>query len=142
MRRLARLVSSFLMPLFLNATVTSSSSPRTWLLMTVPSPNRPWLTRSPILNWGAPAGRAAGAARGAEVGDTGAAREGDQTVLLAGRVLRDNILAVAEAILKRDRTGLRQRRGVVIDEASGQALLDLAELGRIAYFRSDTLPAS
>ena len=67
---------------------------------------------------------------------------GGEAVLLAGRVLRDNILAVAEAILKRDRTGLRLRRGVVIDEASGQALLDLAELGRIAYFRSDTLPAS
>jgi len=65
---------------------------------------------------------------------------GGEAVLRAGRVLRENILATAEAILQRDRQGLRVFRGAVVDGASGDKLLDLAELGRIAYFRSDTLP--
>jgi aerobic carbon-monoxide dehydrogenase large subunit len=65
---------------------------------------------------------------------------GGEAVLQAGRVLRENILATAEAILKRDRQGLRVLRGAIVDGASGAPLLDLAELGRIAYFRSDTLP--
>ncbi len=65
---------------------------------------------------------------------------GGEAVLQAGRVLRENILATAEAILKRDRQGLRVHRNAIVDGATGEKLLDLAELGRIAYFRSDTLP--
>ncbi|MBA4176269.1 MAG: carbon monoxide dehydrogenase [Leptothrix sp. (in: Bacteria)] len=65
---------------------------------------------------------------------------GGEAVLQAGRVLRENILATAEAILQRERAGLRVHRGAVVDGASGAVLLELAELGRIAYFRSDTLP--
>ena len=65
---------------------------------------------------------------------------GGEAVLQAGRVLRDNILATAAAILKRDAQTLRVFRGAVVDQANGDTLLDLAELGRIAYFRSDTLP--
>jgi len=65
---------------------------------------------------------------------------GGEAVLLAGQVLRHNILATAAAILQREVAGLRVRRGVVVDAESGAALLDFAELGRIAYFRSDTLP--
>ncbi len=65
---------------------------------------------------------------------------GGEAVLQAGRVLRDNILATAAAILKRDAGGLRVFRGAIVDAASGDMLLDLAELGRIAYFRSDTPP--
>ncbi len=65
---------------------------------------------------------------------------GGEAVLQAGRVLRDNILATAAAILQRDAQGLRVFRGAIVDAASGDTLLDLAELGRIAYFRSDTLP--
>ena len=65
---------------------------------------------------------------------------GGEAVLQAGRVLRENILAVAEAILKRERAGLRVYRNAVVDGASGETLIELAELGRIAYFRSDTLP--
>ena len=65
---------------------------------------------------------------------------GGEAVLQAGRVLRENILATAAAILQRDRTGLLVYRGTVVDASSGEPLLDLAELGRIAYFRSDTLP--
>jgi aerobic carbon-monoxide dehydrogenase large subunit len=66
---------------------------------------------------------------------------GGEAVLQAGTVLRANILATAAAILKRTADGLAVRRGAVVEAASGQVLIDLAELGRIAYFRSDTLPA-
>ena len=65
---------------------------------------------------------------------------GGEAVLQAGRVLRENIIATAAAILKREAQSLRVFRGAVIDAASGETLLDLTELGRIAYFRSDTLP--
>jgi carbon-monoxide dehydrogenase large subunit len=60
---------------------------------------------------------------------------------LAGQALRENILKVAATILKRAGEDLAVRRDQVIDASTGQALLPLAELGRIAYFRSDTLPA-
>ena len=66
---------------------------------------------------------------------------GGEAVLQAGLALRSNILKVAEAALKREASGLSLRSGVVVDSASGEALLPLAELGRIAYFRPDTLPA-
>jgi len=70
---------------------------------------------------------------------------GGEAVLLAGLALRENILKTAAVILKRDRgegadAGLRLRSGTVVDAATGEVLLPLAELGRIAYFRSDTLP--
>ena len=65
---------------------------------------------------------------------------GGEAVLQAGRVLRDNIVATAAAILQRDAAGLRVFRGAVVDSSSGAVLLELSELGRIAYFRSDTLP--
>ncbi len=65
---------------------------------------------------------------------------GGEAVLQAGLALRANILATAAAILEREAASLRLRRGAVVDGESGAALLDLAELGRIAYFRSDTLP--
>ena len=68
---------------------------------------------------------------------------GGEAVLQAGRALRDNIIATAAAILQRDGSGLCVFRGSIVDAASKQPqqpLLDLAELGRVAYFRSDTLP--
>lgn len=65
---------------------------------------------------------------------------GGEAVLQAGLVLRENILATAEAILQRERAGLKVHRGAVVDARTNERLLDLAELGRIAYFRSDTLP--
>ncbi len=66
---------------------------------------------------------------------------GGEAVLQAGHVLRRNIAAVAAAILQRAADGLRVQRGKVVDAETGAVLMDLAELGRIAYFRSDTLPA-
>jgi len=65
---------------------------------------------------------------------------GGEAVLQAGQVLRDNILATAAAILKREARGMRVYRGAIVDATNGELLLPLAELGRIAYFRSDTLP--
>jgi carbon-monoxide dehydrogenase large subunit len=61
-------------------------------------------------------------------------------VLLAGQALRANILKVAAVILKRDATELTIRRGRVVDAKTLESALDFAELGRVAYFRSDTLP--
>jgi aerobic carbon-monoxide dehydrogenase large subunit len=65
---------------------------------------------------------------------------GGEAVLRAGLALRASILATAAAILQRDAASLQVRRGAIVDAASAAHLLDLAELGRIAYFRSDTLP--
>ncbi len=81
-----------------------------------------------------PYGGGTWASRGAGVGG--------EAVLLAGQALRENILKVAAVILKREAAPLAVRRGHVVDAISGEELLPLHELGRIAYFRSDTLPAT
>lgn len=65
---------------------------------------------------------------------------GGEAVLQSGLALRDNLRKLAATVLKRDATGLDVHRGRVIDIESREALIDLAELGRIAYFRPDTLP--
>ena len=65
---------------------------------------------------------------------------GGEAVLQAGLALRANILKVAEAILKRDVQTLVLLDGLITDAATGEALLPLHELGRIAYYRPDTLP--
>jgi len=64
---------------------------------------------------------------------------GGEAVLQAGLALRANILKVAVAILKRE--GLAVQRDEIIDVATGESVMPLSELGRIAYFRPDTLPA-
>jgi carbon-monoxide dehydrogenase large subunit len=66
---------------------------------------------------------------------------GGEAVLQAGLALRSNVLAVAAAVLTREASGLTLRGGQVVDAASGEALLPLSEVGRVAYFRPDTLPA-
>ena len=66
---------------------------------------------------------------------------GGEAVLQAGLALRANILKVAQAILQRDASTLTLDNGVVSDSATGEALLPTIELGRVAYFRPDTLPA-
>lgn len=65
---------------------------------------------------------------------------GGEAVLLAGQALRANILELAGVILKRDGKRLALRRGAVIDAETQENLVPLAEVGRIAYYRSDTLP--
>ena len=66
---------------------------------------------------------------------------GGEAVLQAGRALQTNILLCAGAILARATGDLKLVRGEIVDAATGAALLPLAELGRVAYFRPDTLPA-
>jgi aerobic carbon-monoxide dehydrogenase large subunit len=65
---------------------------------------------------------------------------GGEAVLQAGLALRCNILKVAQAILQRDAKTLNLKNGVVTDAATDEPLLPFAELGRVAYFRPDTLP--
>jgi carbon-monoxide dehydrogenase large subunit len=79
-----------------------------------------------------PYGGGTWASRGAGVGG--------EAVLLAGQALRANILQVAAVILQRDAAGLAVRRGQVVDATTLAPVLDFAELGRVAYFRSDMLP--
>ena len=65
---------------------------------------------------------------------------GGEAVLQAGKALRSNILDVAAAILSQDKAKLDIVNNEVIDKLSGESKLTLAEVGRVAYFRPDTLP--
>jgi carbon-monoxide dehydrogenase large subunit len=65
---------------------------------------------------------------------------GGEAVLLAGQALRANILKLGAVLLKRDVGELAVRRGQVVDARTEEKLLPFAELGRVAYYRSDTLP--
>jgi aerobic carbon-monoxide dehydrogenase large subunit len=65
---------------------------------------------------------------------------GGEAVLQAGIALRKNILKTASVILKRPEHELAVSAGEIIDVASKAIVLTMNDLGRIAYFRSDTLP--
>jgi carbon-monoxide dehydrogenase large subunit len=65
---------------------------------------------------------------------------GGEAVLLSGRALRSNILDIAAAVLKTDKAELDIAGNAVVHKLTTEKKLDLAELGRIAYFRPDTLP--
>jgi carbon-monoxide dehydrogenase large subunit len=65
---------------------------------------------------------------------------GGEAVLQAGKELRQHILDVAAAILKVEAATLDLVNGVVLDKHSGQIQMPLSEVGRVAYFRPDTLP--
>jgi len=65
---------------------------------------------------------------------------GGEAVLQSGKVLRERILEVASAILKTDRSELDVANDEIVSKVSGEPRLELSELGRIAYFRPDTLP--
>jgi len=65
---------------------------------------------------------------------------GGEAVLQAGKALRSSILDVAAAILNEDKAKLDIINNEVVDKLSGASKLTLAELGRVAYFRPDTLP--
>ncbi|MDR6953369.1 carbon-monoxide dehydrogenase large subunit [Ancylobacter sp. 3268] len=79
-----------------------------------------------------PHGGATWACRGAGIGG--------ETALQAARRLRDNVLALAAAILQARPGDLDLRDGLIVDALSGAERIRLAEVARIAYFRSDTLP--
>ena len=65
---------------------------------------------------------------------------GGEAVLQAGRALRANMLEVAAAILKLDKQELDIQKNHVTNLLTGEPKLAVAELGRVAYFRPDTLP--
>ena len=65
---------------------------------------------------------------------------GGEAVLQAGLALKKNIVTVAGVILKRDGSELALVNDAIVDVATGQSLMPLAELGRVAYFRPDSLP--
>ena len=65
---------------------------------------------------------------------------GGEAVLLAGRALRSNMLDVAAAILKMDKAELDIAANEVVGLLTREAKMPLTELGRIGYFRPDTLP--
>ncbi|MFW2543328.1 xanthine dehydrogenase family protein molybdopterin-binding subunit [Primorskyibacter sp. 2E107] len=65
---------------------------------------------------------------------------GGEAALQAARALRGSILEVAAAMLQADAANLDIRDGQVVDAGSGDVRMPLEELGRIVYFRGDTLP--
>ncbi|WP_306028248.1 xanthine dehydrogenase family protein molybdopterin-binding subunit [Stappia sp. MMSF_3263] len=65
---------------------------------------------------------------------------GGEAALQAGLALKDSILTVAGSMLQCAPDGLDIVDGQVCDKAGGEARMPLEELGRIVYFRGDTLP--
>ncbi|WP_323772007.1 xanthine dehydrogenase family protein molybdopterin-binding subunit [Antarctobacter sp.] len=65
---------------------------------------------------------------------------GGEAALQAAKALRESILEVAAAMLQTDKGKLDIRAGHVVDMDSGEERMPLEELGRIVYFRGDTLP--
>ncbi|MBU1314634.1 MAG: xanthine dehydrogenase family protein molybdopterin-binding subunit [Alphaproteobacteria bacterium] len=80
-----------------------------------------------------PVGGATWACRGAGIGG--------ETALRAGRKLRDQILTIAAAVLQSEVVDLRLADASVVDAHTGAVRLSLAEIGRIATYRPDTLPS-
>ena len=65
---------------------------------------------------------------------------GGEAALQAARALRQSILEVAASMLQADAGALDIRDGQVVNADTGEERLALEELGRIVYFRGDTLP--
>ena len=65
---------------------------------------------------------------------------GGEAVLQAGRGLRSNILDIAAAILKMEKAQLDIVNNEIVDKLTMESKMPLSELGRVAYFRPDTLP--
>lgn len=69
-----------------------------------------------------------------------AAGIGGEAVAQAGRALREQVLEAAGIMLQAAPDTLDIRNGVVVDADSGTERLGLDEIGRVCYFRPDTLP--
>src|SRR6185503_2914662 len=65
---------------------------------------------------------------------------GGEAVLQSGKELKNRLLDVAAAILKTGKAELDVADNEIVSKTSGEPRLELSELGRIAYFRPDTLP--
>jgi carbon-monoxide dehydrogenase large subunit len=64
---------------------------------------------------------------------------GGEAALQAGLALRENILVIAASMLQSTPDALDVADGQIVDKATGEARMPLEELGRIVYFRGDTL---
>jgi carbon-monoxide dehydrogenase large subunit len=60
--------------------------------------------------------------------------------LRAARKLKENVISLAGSILQEQPDRLDMRGGWIVDSDTGRQRVELAEIARIAYFRSDTLP--
>jgi len=65
---------------------------------------------------------------------------GGEAALQSGRALKASILRIAETLFDVDRASLDVRDGAVVDAATGEVRMALAELARVAHFRPDLLP--
>jgi carbon-monoxide dehydrogenase large subunit len=65
---------------------------------------------------------------------------GGEAVLQAGKVLKSNVLDIAAAMLQADKATLDLINNQIVDKLTGEVKLPLTEVGRVAYFRPDTLP--
>ncbi len=65
---------------------------------------------------------------------------GGEAALQAGKALKRNILDLSATILQAKAEELDVVNGSVVNATNGTERLSLSELGRIAYFRGDTLP--
>jgi len=79
-----------------------------------------------------PYGGGAWASRGTAIGG--------EAALKAGTLLKRNILALAGAITQTPADALDIVAGNVVHSQTARAVISLAEVGRIGYFRQDTLP--
>ena len=69
-----------------------------------------------------------------------AAGIGGEAVAQAGRALRQQILRAAAVMLQEEAVNLDIQDGVVVDRATGAERIGLDEVGRVCYYRPDTLP--
>ncbi|HEY4375481.1 MAG TPA: xanthine dehydrogenase family protein molybdopterin-binding subunit [Burkholderiales bacterium] len=65
---------------------------------------------------------------------------GGEAVLQSAKALKSNILDVAAAILQVDKATLDITGNEIYDKLTGATKLPLTEVGRVGYFRPDTLP--
>lgn len=65
---------------------------------------------------------------------------GGEAALQAGMAVKEAALKVAGAMLQSAPDSLDLVNGDIVDKATGAARMPLAELGRVVYFRGDTLP--
>ena len=79
-----------------------------------------------------PYGGGAWASRGTAIGG--------EAALKAARLLKANILGLAGTITQTPVGALDIVDGHIVNTRTGQAVLSMAEVGRIGYFRQDTLP--
>ncbi len=65
---------------------------------------------------------------------------GGEAALRAGTMLKQNILSLAGAITQTSAAELDIADSQVVNRRTGQGVISLADVGRIGYFRQDTLP--